>query len=171
MQVVKKGVLFLGVLWISIILFTPKQELYYLLEQRLQNMGIVLNEAQLEEKAFGLKLRNVKLYVEGIDTGEIKEINLWTLLLYTQVDFSGFSPSSAMLKITDIRLSKMQLSYALWDPRHIKIEAEGNFGKIIGDFNLQKQILRLRWIKIGAINSLKPYLKRDKKGWYYEQKL
>ena len=169
MQMVKRALLLLIVLWLSIILFAPKQELYYLLEERLQNSGVILNETRIDENAMGLTLEKVTLYIQGVDLGKIKQIDLWTLLFYTRIDITAFTPSPGILKIADIRLKKAHFQYAVWNPEQIRIEVEGNIGKVVGSFDLKKHLLRLRWEKTGAIDPIKPYLKRDKKGWYYER--
>jgi len=49
MQMVKKSVLIFLMLWFSILLFMPKAELYYTIEQSLAKQDIKLNEKSIEE--------------------------------------------------------------------------------------------------------------------------
>jgi len=169
MHLVKKTALIVAALWVSLILFAPKRELYYLLEQQLQKEGIVLSQERIHETAFGLELEGAVISVQGIELGKVKRIRVWTLLLFSQVEMERFESSPGMRKIADIELARARVWHAVWHPMSLKLEAEGSIGKVRGEIDLQKRKLRLHWQKVGEISALKPYLKKEKKGWVYER--
>jgi len=169
MQMVKKLLLSIMVLWASIIIFAPKRELYYLLENRLQKVGVVLNGELINTTFSGFKVQKAQLYFQGIKVGEIGEIDFWTIILFSQVDLKNFVPSPGMKKLFDIRLKQAKAKHRLWHPLIVKVEAEGSFGLVDGQIDLAKRNVRIQWLKVGDIHLLKPYLKKDKKGWYYEK--
>ena len=64
----------------------------------------------------------------------------------------------------------MHLRYTLLDPERIALVVSGTFGTARGWIELQQKRIFLRWKKIGKLETLRNYLKQDKKGWYYEQR-
>ncbi len=67
----------------------PKQEFYYKLEEALLTQEIALNEKEIEENLFGLSLKNVSVYVKGINVANIEEVKLFTLLFYSCAEVKG----------------------------------------------------------------------------------
>ena len=170
MHMVKKVLLIFAALWVSLILFAPKQELYYLLEHQLQKEGIILSQERIQETALGLEIENAIVSVQGIEVGEVKRIRFWTLLLYSQVDLVGFESSPGIRKMADINLERAKLRHAVWHPLTLSLEAEGNFGVVDGEIDLSRRTLRLRWQKVGEISLFRPYLKKEKGAWVYERR-
>lgn len=170
MQMVRKIFLVFLTAAIALVLFAPKRELYYLLQKKLQQEGIVLDQRQLAEKPFGLDLKGVKLYWHGLNLGSFDELEVRTYLVYNRIEGQVFKISPAMQRFVKLSIKDLKIQYRLWDPLHLLIDAEGSFGHIHGLYDLKGKILRLHWIRVGKIENLRPYLKRDKEGWYYERK-
>lgn len=170
MQMVKRVFLIAVLVWGAFILFAPKRELYYLLEQRLQKEGIVLSQERIRETPLGLQIKEAKLYYKGIQLGTVNEAAFWTLLFFTEIDVEGFRSSPGLRKVLDLQLSKARFRHSLLHPMTLAIDAEGNFGLVSGTMDLRTRQLRLRWLRTGEMKGLLPYLKRNGKEWYYEQK-
>ena len=66
MQVVAKGLLFLLVILLSLAIFAPKRELYYLLEEQLMQKDIIISNEEVHSGLLTLKLRHPELYIKGI---------------------------------------------------------------------------------------------------------
>lgn len=169
MQVVKKSILLLLTALIAFILFAPKRELYYLLQKKLQQEGIVLDQRKIIEKPLGLHLEEVTIYWQGIELGTFRTLDAETFLLYNRLDGYAFQISPAMQRFVRLAIDHLKIRYRLWNPRHLVLEAQGSFGRIHGFYDIKERMLRVRWTRIGEIENLRPYLKRDKEGWYYER--
>ena len=89
MQMVKKSALIFLMLWFSILLFMPKAELYYTIEQSLAKQDIKLNEKSIEEGLFSLTLKDVTVYVKGIALANIEELDFFTLLFYSSLEVTN----------------------------------------------------------------------------------
>lgn len=170
MQMVKKISVILLLSWGAIILLAPKKELYYLLEHRLKKQGIVLAHESLGEYPFGLNAKKADLYLEGLKLGEIERLSFWTLLFYTQMDLKSFRPSTQIRGLPIPRLRHMRVGYGLWAPGQLSVEAEGDFGVAKGTVDLRERKIRLRLVKVGDIQNIRNFLKKDSKGWRYERK-
>ena len=80
MQMVKRSIIVFVITWIAIIILMPKQELYYKLEEELAKHEIILNEEEIDEGLFSLKLKQVTVYFKGIDVATIGIINELSIL-------------------------------------------------------------------------------------------
>ena len=74
MQMVKRSIIVFVITWIAIIVLMPKQELYYKLEEELAKHEIILNEEEIDEGLFSLKLKQVTVFFKGIDVATITDI-------------------------------------------------------------------------------------------------
>jgi len=62
MQMVKKILLVVAIVWFTVLAFMPKLELYYTAEEALAKQDIVLNEEKISESLFGLNLEKGKRF-------------------------------------------------------------------------------------------------------------
>jgi hypothetical protein len=75
-----------------------------------------------------------------------------------------------MEKFVPIAIRELRAVYSLLHPMEVSINATGSFGSAVGSFSLKDRRLRLRLVKVGELGSLRPYLKKSKEGWIYEQR-
>ena len=170
MQMVIKVLAILLVIWISVIGFAPKKELYYALEKFLQPRGVVISDESLREKPWGFEIDHGKLIVKGVQIGHFEAISLLPLLVYNRVELRGFAPAKGIARFFPVKIRKGVAVYALWHPGQVEFYAEGNFGKVKGFYDVWKRKLHLRWIEVGDISALRSYLIKKKEGWIYERK-
>jgi hypothetical protein len=166
---VGKGLLALLVLWTAILLFAPKKELYFLLEKRWEPEGVVVSGERIQETPFGLVLEGGELYYEGIDLGHFRRITLHPYLWINRIDIEEFTPAKTLEILPEISLHHARILYHPWRPKTLRVFADGSFGKVKGTIDWSKKMIRLRWIEFGEIQRIRPYLKKDEEGWYYEQ--
>jgi hypothetical protein len=168
MQMVKKIFIAFFVLWFALLLFMPKQELYYKLEQALVKEGIKINEERIEEGVFSLTLKNADLYVKGIKIATVEKVNLFTLLFYTKVELSELLLDSSLKRMAPQRTQSATLSHTLLSPMHVSIQAEGSFGLLAGNADLKERKVHLDFVEEKEIDMIKQMLKKGEAGWYYE---
>jgi hypothetical protein len=61
-----------------------------------------------------------------------------------------------------------EITYSLLSPLAVSIEASGDFGAMEGLADLKERKVRLDFNESSNIQMLKPQLKKDEKGWFYE---
>ncbi len=165
---VKKIFIVLFVIWFGILLFMPKQELYYKLEQELAKEGIKINESQIEESLFSLTLKNADLYVKGIKIATVERVTLLTLLFYSKVELKELMLDDSLKHMAPQRIEDALLTYTLLSPVKLSIYAEGSFGTLKGDADLKERKVHLDFVEEKEIGVIKPMLKKGETGWYYE---
>jgi len=168
MQMVKKIFIVLFIAWFALLIFMPKQEIYYALEKELEKQEIEINEKSIEEGVFSLTLNQVSVYVKGIKIATIEEITFFTLLFYTKVELDTLLLDDALKVMVPQQTDKAILSHAVLSPFDAFVHAEGSFGVIDGSVDLKERKLHISFTETKKIEMIKAQLKKDEKGWYYE---
>jgi len=168
MQMVKKLLVGIVLVWAALILFMPKEELYFSLERELAKEGVEINEASIEEGLLTLTLKDVTVYVKGIEVATVKEITLVTLLVYTKVEAVDFHVDKEFYAFVPEYARKIVLTHTVADPDHIKVDAAGSFGVLEGKISLSKRTVHLDFAETKDIEAIQSQLKKGEEGWYYE---
>jgi hypothetical protein len=168
MQMVKKIFILLFVAWFALLLFMPKQELYYKLEKELEKQGIEINEESIDEGLFTLKLNHASVYVKGINVATVEKVTFFTLLFYTRLKIEELLIDDSLKNMVPQQTNKAEIEHSIFSAYTASIKAEGSFGTIEGGANLKERTLHLNFVEAKEIESIKALLKKDEKGWYYE---
>jgi len=168
MQMVKKILIMLGLVWLGFFVLMPKQELYYKLEEVLEKQSIVMNEKQKDEGLFSLTLHQVDVYVKGIKLATIEKVDFFTLLFYSSVTCEDVMLDDSLKAMAPTQITTAKATHAIWAPLKINLNAQGPFGSVEGSMHLNDRSVRLDFNESKGIEMLKSSLKQDEKGWYYE---
>ena len=168
MQMVKKIFITLFITWFALLIFMPKQEIYYALEKELAQQEIEINEKSIEEGVFSLTLNQASVYVKGIKIATIEEFTLFTLLFYTKVELDTLLLDDSLKAMAPQQTDKAIVSHSLLSPLEASLSAEGSFGVIEGNVDLKERKLHINFTETKEIEMIKSQLKKDEKGWYYE---
>jgi hypothetical protein len=170
MQMVKKLLIILISIWIAIIVFMPKKELYYLLEHQIVKYNVKLNEKTITDTLFGLDLNKVDVYMSGINLAQISNIKFITFLFYNKVNLNQLKIDNSLKSVVPLNIKDINITYSIVSPMQLDISADGDFGEVKGYLDINRTI-HLDFIKVGNIKSLKKELKKNKNGWYYENRI
>jgi len=169
MQMVKNIFIIFIVFWFALLLFMPKQELYFTLEKELLKQDIEINEQSIEEGIFSLNLIKPVIYVKGIKIATIEKINIFTLVFQTNINLKSLILDDSLKSFAPQKIDVANISYSLFSPFKVIIDGKGSFGVIDGHANLDERNLRLHFSETTKeLDSIKSNLKKDEKGLYYE---
>ena len=169
MQMVKNIFIGFFVIWLALLIFMPKQELYFSLEKELAKQDIEINEERIEEGVFSLNLINVVIYVKGIKIATIEKINIFTLIFTSNTNVRSLSLDDSLKSFAPQNIDVANISYSLFSPFTVTIEAEGSFGVLEGSADLNERDLRIDFSETTKeLDSIRSNLKKDEKGLYYE---
>ncbi len=168
MQVVKKTLISLFLLWFSLLLFMPKKELFYTFEHLLLPQGIKINEKSLDSGLFSLTLHDADIYVKGIKIANVNEVSIFTLLFYSRLHLDGLKLDESLRAFVPSDINESIVVHSLLSPTKLFITSMGSFGLAEGVANLRTKKLRINIVDEKELGSLKSQLKKDDKGWYYE---
>jgi hypothetical protein len=138
----KKLLYLLYVLLILIVLF-PKEELYYTLESKLAEENIYFSNEKLENAGFYLDINAIDVVLDNLSIGSIEQITIAPWIIANRVTIRAFKVSPDYQLFFPGKVDEVILSYSLWDPLKVNIEASGDFGVCRGNFDLIDQRLRV----------------------------
>jgi hypothetical protein len=169
MQVVKNIFIGFFVVWFALLIFMPKEELYFTLEKELAKQDIEINEESIEEGVFSLTLIKPVIYAKGIKIATIEKINIFTLIFTSNINIRSLSLDDSLKSFAPQKIDVANISHSLLSPFKVTIEAEGSFGVLKGNANLNERNLHLDFSETTKeLGSIRTNLKKDEKGLYYE---
>ncbi|SFV60146.1 hypothetical protein MNB_SV-12-1017 [hydrothermal vent metagenome] len=169
MQMVKKGIGGFFLLVIFLILFSPKQEIYYLLEKRLEKDGIVISNEKFSDTLFGLTISDADIFVKGINMAKVKSLKLNIFFLYNQLSIESIETDKGIHKMAPKSIDNITATLSILKPYKVGVDAVGSFGSTSGGYYIGKNKLFFRLKEKKDISSFRKFLKKDKEGLFYEK--
>jgi len=168
MQMVKKVLLSIVIILFSTIIFMPKRELYYRLEEQLLSNVIIINNEKIDSSLFGLTLTSLELYMKGIKIADIDRVEIFSLLFYNTISAKGIESDSSLYKILPTKVNSIDAKYIVTNPMSVAMDLNGTFGYAKGFISFSDQKMHFDITEERSINALRSMLTKGDKGWYYE---
>ena len=168
MQMVKKIFIVLFITWLALLIFMPKQEIYYALEKELAKNEIKINENSIKEGFFSLTLKQVSVYVKGVKIATIEEVDFFTLLFYTKVEVNSLLLDDSLKSMVPQQADKALFVHTFSAPLKVSLNSEGSFGAVEGGVDLKERIIHINFTEAKEIDMIRSKLNKDEKGWSYE---
>ena len=169
MQVVKNSFIALLVFWFAVLLFMPKQELYYALEKNLATQGIEINEKEIDEGLFSLNLMQVSIFYKGIKVATVEKINIFTLLFTSNINVKSLVLDESLKSFAPEKIEIANITHSIFSPSSVNITATGSFGESEGMVDLTNRQMRLDFTNTTKeLDRIRTHLQKDEKGLYYE---
>ncbi|WP_304546059.1 hypothetical protein [Sulfurimonas microaerophilic] len=170
---VKKIALFFGyflVFILALIAFTPKQSVYYFLEQELGAFDVIISGEKVQDRFFTLEIDDAHLFAQGIEAAEITTTKITLLGVYNSIDVSGIRLASIVENFAPQKVENVSVNYSLLNPLNVNISANGVFGELEGEFSLLDQSVSLvlkpsKLMQSKYSSSLRQF-KKDQNGEY-----
>jgi hypothetical protein len=157
-------------LLIFLVIFAPKEQIYYLIEKNLEKEKIIISNENFKETPFGFTIDNADIYFEGIKMAHIKSLSLNIFLLYNQLKLESVEIDKGFQNIAPKSIDTLSAVFSIIKPYKIAIDGVGSFGEVKGGVYLNMNKLFLRFPKTDKdIRVFRKFLKKDKKGLYYEK--
>jgi hypothetical protein len=169
MQMVKRSLTVLLVLWLGFLVFMPKVDLYNTLQAQLAKQDIKLNEKRIKEGLFSLTLDDVTVYVKGIPLAHLDKVDFFTLMFYSKITIDNLSVDEVLHSTVPEHIQKATATYSLLHPWYAVLDANGSFGLGHGKFKFKKKRIRVDLTEVKKIEKIKSMLKKSEKGWFYEK--
>jgi len=155
---------FLGFV-IGFYIFMPKTYLFYYLQNKLLENKIYIT-AQLRPGPIKLELNQGKIYYKSVNVASFKKAEVYCFIIYNETDIK-----TVEFPVENLVIQKVKFSHTMFKPYLIKINAKGNFAeKISGNIDLLNKEIKIYFKNIKN-DSIKEFLNKDKKGYFYYEKL
>jgi hypothetical protein len=168
---VKKVIIVFVVTILSLAIFAPKRELYYMLEDRLKKNGIIIHNEEIEDGFISLTLNHPTIYFKGILVADIDKIKLWTVFFYSRIALGNITVNSSFSKFVPSPINKVQIAYSLANPKNLSLLITGDFENLNGNLSINDKKLHIDVTDKKLIQQFKSQLKKGENGWYYETSL
>jgi len=170
MRLVKGILIFIVALYLGLIFFMPKSELYYFLEKQLNKQGVVIDNELLNSKFTSLEIEHPIAYYQGVDVARVSKIKVTPLIFVNKVEADNIELLNIAKKFLNVSVDSLKLNHSILKPYRVKIDAIGSFGIANGYANLKSRVIHIDITKAKDINSIRRFLKKGAKGWYYESR-
>ena len=162
------------IFFVSLEFFTPKVQLFYLLEKEIQKFDVIVDEQSVEDRGFSLKLNKFDIYVKGIKSASIEELKLTPFLLYNSIEIKNIHLDDTMKSFIPLDIKSVDIQYSIFNPLNITLKAQGDFGEASANLNILEKKF---FASLKASNIMKTrfsqtlrVLKKSKEGGYTYEK-
>lgn len=169
MQMVKKILFMVLLLWFALLVFMPKTEMYHTLEKALLKQDIKLNETSIKENIFSLRIEDIRVYLKGIGLASIESIEWTSYLFYTKLVITNITVDASLSSQVPRQTDKIELVHRFISPLVISLDANGSFGAVEGEAKLLDKQVKIDFIETKDIKMFKNFLTKSDKGWSYEK--
>jgi hypothetical protein len=153
------------------VVFSPKRELYYLLEEKLKDNSIVVYEESIDDGFFSLSVKDAKLSYSGLDVATIGELNISSFLFYSIVTIYDVSLSDIVKPFAPIKTLNIKISHNIFSFNSLSLTAQ--LDDILKEVKIRMidNKIRVEMSDINGTKYLAPFMKKGEKGWYYEKNI
>ncbi len=170
----KKIVLIVSLFYLGFVLFMPKINLYYTLENIAKKEHIMIEEGAIKDRWVDLHIEDATLFYDGIASLKAREMTLLPWIVYNKITLKDVTPAKAVEKMLQTKAEEVTLTYSLLSYKAIMIAAHGDFGELDGTLNLLEQKIRIVLHPSNAFKNhqiVREYFKKQEEGFVYESKL
>ncbi|MBN2815134.1 MAG: hypothetical protein JXQ67_00505 [Campylobacterales bacterium] len=129
----------------SLLLFVPKESVYFLFEGELKKFDVVISNELREESLLSLQLHNLDISAKGVESVHAKSAEVTLLLLYNRVELESIEISEVLQSYVPTQIEHLSVVYSLINPLNVVGEARGEFGeaKLVFDLVERKVFVTL----------------------------
>lgn len=142
MKILKYILIFI-LFFYAFIVFAPKENFYYALEKKLEAYGVYISEEQVDSSLHSLNLTKSLLIYNDMTVGQIDNLTISSLLLYSHLSLSNAKIESRNFPIFPSRIDTLRVSHTIFLPQKLTISIVSDLGSINGFIDLYKQKIYL----------------------------
>ncbi|MDR1007551.1 MAG: hypothetical protein LBL65_03160 [Campylobacteraceae bacterium] len=137
-----KFLIFAALFFVMLIAFLPKENIYYLLEEKLFGNGIILNEKSIRESFSGLDLEDIDVSFGGSEIAHTQKAEAFFGILYNKIELTSVIPANSMRNFIPT-MSEISAWYTPFYPTKVFLNSSGDIGSISGSYNLYSKKIYL----------------------------
>ncbi len=174
MKKLLKSLLYLTTMLALIIFFSPKTNLYYLLEEFAMEQNIYVSDEKVIDNGFSLNILNAKLYLDELFLAEAEKTQLSMWLVYNSFEAKNIDLNEGFSDFMPSYIKRVQIKYHIFNPRSLSLSGESSDSFFYGNIDIFKRIIQIH-LRLGTksekkfAHSLKA-LKKEEGGYLYEYK-
>ncbi|WP_457744494.1 hypothetical protein [Sulfurimonas sp.] len=121
---------------LALMYFMPKKNVYYLVEKELQTNNIVISHEKVIDTGLSLKLTNLDVSMESIESAHIGSVDISLFGLYNTVEVKNIKLTTVASSILPVKINDVNIKYSILNPLNVTLNAVGGFGSVRGYANI-----------------------------------
>ncbi len=138
----------------SLIIFLPKENLFFYIINQLENEKIFLNYTKSEDKFLKFRLDNIEIEYDDIKIAQISKIKIENYFFYNQITIKNIISDNSLQTFIPRTISNIKVIYSILDPLDINIKIDSRLANAIGTIDIINKKLSL------VLNISKKFQKR-----------
>jgi len=170
-----KGFIYLMVMFVLLMFFLPKVNLYYAAEELMQKQNVYISDEEVYDNGFSLELLNAKVFFDKLELMQVNTINLSSWFVYSSVNLEVIEVNEGFSDFLPSDINAIKAEHFIYKPTHIALSGESQDSFFYGDVDLIEKTVKIH-LRVGA-QSEKRYktllrkLNKEEGGYVYEYKL
>ncbi len=156
--------------YLGLVLLMPKEQIIYTVLNQAKKQ--LVNFEIEDMKDFGVyeNIDGLSVIYDKMRVAKVENIKILPLLFYNKILVTSVLASGSFKSMIDDKIYKATVTYAVFMPFKVMIDADTSIGKIDGVFDLKNQKIKLILHPNKNFNRFKykNYFKKQKGGYVYE---
>ncbi len=128
--------------FILFMLLLPKTQLWYALEHKIKDYGVIIHDEVLNEHLSTLDINEGTLYFGNMELSRIENATISLWLFYNKLSLQNLYFGKSLKMLQGIRIEQARITHHLFSPMSLSIDATGSFGSLQGSIDLlERKIL------------------------------
>jgi len=156
------------------IIFLPKENLYYLILNNLKTLKVDVAQSKINDNFLALDILGTQIIYENINIAQIDKLSISTYILNSSIILNNIKVDNSLNKFLPNKLDTIAIRYSLFDPLKVKIKSIFKQGDCVGYIDLPKQTIKLdihlSKFFVKKYKNITKMLKKDGDVYKYEYK-
>ncbi len=126
-----------------LIYLTPKVNIYYLFEQKLQKFAVIISKEDLQDTGFKLNIKNLEVSYKEIESVKISKMECNIFAFYNTISIKDIKLAKALNSFLPRKIQNLKIVYSILNPLNIFLSAKGEFGDLDAKFNISEFAIHL----------------------------
>lgn len=170
MKKVKMSLLYSAIALALSIFFLPKVQLYYQAEALLAEYKVFISQENVVDSGLTLGVEDGTLYYDDMAVATFEAMRLRPWVFYNALVLEPTELFAEMEQFVPRSIDRLKITYALYDPLHVRLQGSGAFGSLEGSVALLDRNISMTLMPSEALLGKKPFwlskLKKDPEGGY-----
>ncbi len=166
----KKFLVVILTLYLSFIIFMPKNNLWFTAEEFLKERGVIVSGERVKDFGVLFSMKKGEIYYDGLKSFYIGDMKVLPYLFFNQISFKNLKSSNDVKPTMDISFKELKIRNSILKPFLFFVKGNGNIGKFEGDLDIKRKVFKMLLTpsKEFLSSKMRRYFKKSKEGYIYE---
>jgi len=156
--------------YLSLIVFMPKEQILYTALNTLSKERVNFTIKDISDYGIYADIKETTVIYDKMRVAKIEDMKLFVFLIYNKLSLDSVELKGSFKNMLNVTLLEGSLSYMIFNPYKIFIDAKTTIGDISGSFDIKTSKIKLFLKPNQRFNNFKykRYFKKRDGGYVYE---